>query len=167
MTVHGPVVAAPGSRSSRWRLERTHRPLTPIDRVETLVHYLVACLLLVIAGVVLFQTVAHLIANRNNFPLQVTSAINDLLFVVILMELLRTVVAHLESEDFQLASFLIVGIIAGVRHIVGVGARLTLSGAPSGSAFMRAQIELGVGAAVVLALAVAFLLVGRAAVPRR
>jgi len=95
---------------------------------------------------------------------QVTSGINDVLFVVIVLELLRTVVAHLETEDFQLRSFLIIGIISAVRHILGVGARLTLEAGITDTQFNRAQIELGVSAAVVLALAVSFILISRAGV---
>jgi len=94
----------------------------------------------------------------------VTSGINDVLFVVIVLELLRTVVAHLETEDFQLRSFLIIGIISAVRHILGVGARLTLEAGITDTQFNRAQIELGVSAAVVLALAVSFILISRAGV---
>ena len=93
--------------------------------------------------------------------MQVTSGINDVLFVVIVLELLRTVVAHLETEDFQLRSF---GIISAVRHILGVGARLTLEAGITDTQFNRAQIELGVSAVVVLALAVSFILISRAGV---
>ena len=93
-----------------------------------------------------------------------TSGINDVLFVVIVLELLRTVVAHLETEDFQLRSFLIIGIISAVRHILGVGARLTLEAGITDTQFNRAQIELGVSAVVVLALAVSFILISRAGV---
>ena len=82
-----------------------------IDLIETLAHYLVAVVFLVIVGVVLSRTGVHLVTNRHHFAVQVTSGINDVLFVVIVLELLRTVVAHLETEDFQLRSFLIIGII--------------------------------------------------------
>jgi uncharacterized membrane protein (DUF373 family) len=147
---------------TRLARERRHWPLAAIDRVEDLVHYIVAILLLTVGIVVLARTIEHLIVNRADFALQVTSGINDLLFVVIVMELLRTVIAHLETEDFQLRSFLIVGIIAAVRHIVGVGARLTLSAEQASRAdFERAQIELGVSAAVVLALALGLFLISR------
>jgi uncharacterized membrane protein (DUF373 family) len=149
---------------SRRRLERTHRPLVIIDRLEEVAHYLVALMLLAITGIVLYRSGVHLIENRHHFAVQVTQGINDVLFVVIVLELLRTVVAHLETNDFQLKSFLIVGIISAVRHILGVGARITLTGTPTHEAFVRAQVELGVGAAVVLALAVSFLLINRAGV---
>jgi len=135
-----------------------------IDLIETLAHYLVAVVFLVIVGVVLSRTGVHLVTNRHHFAVQVTSGINDVLFVVIVLELLRTVVAHLETEDFQLRSFLIIGIISAVRHILGVGARLTLEAGITDTQFNRAQIELGVSAVVVLALAVSFILISRAGV---
>jgi uncharacterized membrane protein (DUF373 family) len=148
----------------RARLERRHRPLLIVDRIDDLAHYVVAAMLLIIAGIVLYQGGTHLVENRHHFAVQVTQGINDVLFVVIVLELLRTVVAHLETNDFQLRSFLIVGIVSAVRHILGVGARITLSGTTTHTEFLRAQIELGVGAGVVLALAVSFLLITRAGV---
>jgi uncharacterized membrane protein (DUF373 family) len=149
---------------SRRQLERRHHALVWIDRFETLVHYVVAIVLLAIAMIVLVRTVDHLVENRDDFAVQVTTGINDVLFVVIVMELLRTVVAHLETDDFQLRSFMIIGIISAVRHILGVGARLTLEPETSQTAFNRAQIELGVSAGVVLALAVSYILVSRSGV---
>jgi uncharacterized membrane protein (DUF373 family) len=135
-----------------------------IDRAETLVHYIVAVLLLAISAIVLYRTIDHLIVGRHDFANQVITGINDILFVVILMELLRTVVAHLETNDFQVRSFLIIGIISVVRHLLSVGARLTLNTETSDTLFRRSEIELGVGAAVVLALAVGLVLISRAGV---
>jgi uncharacterized membrane protein (DUF373 family) len=148
--------------SSRDRLERRHKPLVVIDRAEELVHYVVAVLLLAISVVVLYRTVDHLIVGRHAFTNQIIVGINDILFVVILMELLRTVVAHLETDDFQIKSFLIVAIISVVRHILSVGARLTIDTETSDKIFWRSQVELGVGAGVVLALAVGLILISRA-----
>jgi uncharacterized membrane protein (DUF373 family) len=85
------------------------------------------------------------------------------LFVIILMELLRTVLAHFEGGGLQLQPFLIIGIISAVRHILTIGARLTLSGEGSETAFQHSQVELGVEAGVVLALAVGLVLIRRTA----
>jgi uncharacterized membrane protein (DUF373 family) len=133
-----------------------------IDRAEALVHYVVAALLLAISAIVLYRTVDHLIIGRHVYTSQIVNGINDILFVVILMELLRTVVAHLETDDFQVKSFLIVAIISVVRHILSVGARLTIDTETSDKMFWRSQIELGVGAAVVLGLALSLILLSRA-----
>lgn len=151
-----------GTGPRRRRLERIHRPLVVIDLVEELVHYVVAALLLVIVGVVLYRAVDDLITSADVPTIRVAAALNEVLFVVIVMELLRTVVAHLETDDFQLRPFIIIGIISVVRHILTVGARLTLTEEQTETAFRRTQIELGVSAAVVLALAVALLLISRA-----
>jgi uncharacterized membrane protein (DUF373 family) len=160
-----PSLAAPSDhRAIRQRIERLYRPLVVIDRLEDVIHYVVAVLLLGIAVIALYRTVDHLVVNRHDFAVQVTSGINDLLFVVIVLELLRTVIAHLAEGGFQAKSFLVVGIIAAVRHIVDVGARLTLLSSQAGPAFYRSQVELAVGAGVVLALALGLLLISKSGV---
>jgi uncharacterized membrane protein (DUF373 family) len=145
----------------RRLLEQSHKTLVVIDLIEDVMHYVIASLLLVVAGVVLYDTGTTLLANRDNLGLLATDAINDLLFVVIVLELLRTVVAHLESDDFQLRPFIIIGIIVAVRHILAVDARLTLIQKTTDVQFRRSMIELGVSAGVVLALALGLLLVNR------
>jgi uncharacterized membrane protein (DUF373 family) len=154
-------------QSARRRREAGRRPLAVIERLDYLVHYLVAALLLVIAVIVLYRTADHLIVSRHDFVTQVTNGINDVLLVVIVMELLRTVVGHIESSEFQLRPFLIIGIISTVRRIVTVGIQLSLVGGETGAAFRRSQIELGVEAAVVLSLVVGLVLVSRAGVMPR
>ncbi|MEW6325503.1 MAG: phosphate-starvation-inducible PsiE family protein [Nitrospirota bacterium] len=49
---------------------------------------------------------------------------NDLLFVIILLELFRTVVNFLKSRVITLEPFLYVGIIAGLRRILTSGTQL-------------------------------------------
>lgn len=149
------------SASSGRRPKTIHRPHVLVDYVETVVHYLIIFLLLSIAAISVYHTVVRLISTRDDFTLQVTTGINDVLFIVIVMELLRTVIGHLETMDFQLRPFLIIGIISAVRHILTVGARLTLAGSGSQHQFIRSQIELSVSAAVVLALSLGLLLIRR------
>jgi uncharacterized membrane protein (DUF373 family) len=151
----------PGGRSRRYPPELTGRTVAVLDAVEIVVHYVVAFLLLAIAAIVLYRTVEHLVDNRHHFTVQATTGINDLLFVVILMELLRTVVGHLETRAFRVRAFLTIGIISVVRHILSVGARLTLSDEMTETQFRHSQIELGVSAAVVLALALGLFVISR------
>ncbi len=128
---------------------------------EDSVHLVVAIVLMAAAVLVLYQYGHDFLTSGDPFALRVTNVINGLLFVVIVMELLRTVVAHFEFTGFQLKPFLIIGIISAVRHILTVGARESLGASESGSVFQHAQIELGVNAAVVLALVVGLILVRR------
>ena len=141
---------------------RARRPLlAAVEALEDIVHYAVVVILLAVAGVVLWHTGTELLGEHHEFATRVTEAINGVLFVIILMELLRTVLAHFEGGGLQLQPFLIIGIISAVRHILTIGARLTLKGEGSDSAFRHSQVELGVEAGVVLALAIGLVLIRR------
>ena len=126
---------------------------------EDLVHYLVIAALLVLAGMALYKTGIDLLGRNRDLANRVIDGLNGVLFVVIVLELMSTVVAHFEHAGFQLQPFLIIGIISGVRHILTLGARLSLAGQVTGQAFHQSQIELGVEAAVVLGLGFALFLV--------
>jgi Phosphate-starvation-inducible E family len=58
----------------------------------------------------------------------ITKAVNDVLFIVVVLELLRTIVSRLEGGGFQLQPFLVIGIISATRDILTVGAELSLVG---------------------------------------
>jgi uncharacterized membrane protein (DUF373 family) len=85
-------------------------------------------------------------------------AINDILFIIIILEILRTVIARYTDGVFQLQNFLIIGIIAAVRHILTVGASMTLGAEKPRESFDRAVIELGISSAIVVALVFAIFL---------
>jgi uncharacterized membrane protein (DUF373 family) len=85
-------------------------------------------------------------------------AINDILFIIIILEILRTVVARYTDGVFQLQNFLIIGVIAAVRHILTVGASMTLADGKSQVDFDRAVIELGISAGIVVSLVFAIFL---------
>jgi len=135
-----------------------------VQVAEDLVHYAVALVLVAVAGVVLVKSAMDLIEAEGEFAELVTNVINSILFVIIVMEILRTVVAHFDDAGLQLKPFLIIGIISAVRHILTVGAQASLGAAESEHAaedFTHAQVELGVNAAVVIALVLGLVLVWR------
>jgi uncharacterized membrane protein (DUF373 family) len=82
------------------------------------------------------------------------------LFIVVVLELLRTIVGRLEGGGFQLQPFLVIGIISATQDILTVGAELSLAGR-GGMPLGRSMTELAVNAGVVLALSVALVLVRR------
>ncbi len=137
-------------------------PLRLVGYLEDGVHYLVVVLLFVVAGIVLYRTGVTLVHGDEPFPGNVTTVINGALFVIIVMEVLRTVVAHFEKTGFQLQPFLIIGIISATREILSVGARLSLQGEQTSAATRTTLLELGVNSGVVLSLAAALVLVRRA-----
>jgi uncharacterized membrane protein (DUF373 family) len=139
---------------------------------EDLIHYAVALVLIAVAAIVLYHTAYDLATTKQEFATAATTAVNGVLFAIIVIEVMRTVVSHFERGGLQLQPFLIIGIISAVREILTVGARLSLQGAvtvhgvvhePSPSVVHTALLELGVNAAVVVGLALALVLIRRLA----
>jgi uncharacterized membrane protein (DUF373 family) len=128
--------------------------------MEDLAHYAISILLVGMAGYVLYHTAVQMARRSADYATRTTDAINGILLVIIITEILSTVIAHFNEEGFQLKPFLIIGIISAVRHILTIGAQLSV-GADGGPAFYRTQIELGVSAGVALSLVIALLIVRR------
>jgi len=93
-------------------------------------------------------------------PLAVLVLMNDLLLVVILLELFRTVINFLKSRTISLEPFLHVGIIAAVRRILTIGAEMTLQGDISQSRFNQYLFDALVSMGTVLALVIALYFYG-------
>jgi uncharacterized membrane protein (DUF373 family) len=133
---------------------------------EDLIHYAVAVVLMAAAAVVLYHTAVDFVNSKLPFEVAATTAVNNVLFAIIVIEVMRTVVAHFERGGLQLQPFLIIGIISAVREILTVGARLSLEGSthePTTRVIHNALLELGVNAAVVVGLALSLVLIRRLA----
>ena len=129
-----------------------------VERIEEIFHIVLGFCLLVIACVALYFSINRALETTPFFPTGMIQAINDILFIIIILEILRTVVARYTDGVFQLQNFLTIGVIAAVRHILTVGASLTLADGKSQVDFDRAVIELGVSAGIVVALVFAIFL---------
>lgn len=136
-------------------------PLRLIDAAEDLLHVAIGLILFVIATVVLVHAVQDLVHASPLFPGGVITGINNVLFIVIILEILRTVTSHFTKGGFQIKPFLVIGVISAVRHILTVSASLTLEGDGNDRHFRHALTELGVNAGVVLALVIGLVLLGR------
>ena len=138
-----------------------HKLLVPghwVERIEEIFHIVLGVFLLGIATAALYFSVIRVFETTPFFPTGMIQAINDILFVIIILEILRTVVARYTDGVFQLQNFLIIGVIAAVRHILTVGASMTLAYGKTQQEFDRAVIELGVSAGIVVALVFAIFL---------
>lgn len=130
-------------------------PAKLLDTIEDVFHVvLTAILFLVALGAIIF-TVVRLFNTAPFYPVGMLQAINDILFVVIILEIARTVIARFNSGFYQLSRFLVIGVIASVRHILSVGSSLTLSVGKTTEAFERGIIELLVNGGIVVALVLA------------
>ena len=128
---------------------------------ESVMFLAIAVALLVIAVIVFVRGVHDLVLAppHEQFAVTITKAVNDVLFIVTVLELLRTIVSRLEGGGFQLQPFLVIRIISATRDIVTVGAELSLVGGQGRTP--RTMTELGVNAAMVVALSVALVLIRR------
>ena len=154
---------------------------TLVDRGEELVYFIVAGLLLIGAavtcGIAAFSAAQQF---RSGNPLEgIFSLVNDLLLVLIIMEVLRTVARFIRKRQLDVdvedvVPFLVIGAISAARRILAIGAKLSLGEAQhseqagttftaSGSwdRFNQAMIELGVNAGLMLIIAVAVLIIHR------
>jgi len=133
-------------------------PVTFIDKLEDIVHGFLGIVLFIISLLAAGYTLQRLIETRPFFPLGMIQGINDILFVIIILEIMRTVIVRFTDGIFQLDSFLIIGVIAAVRHILTVGASLTMEKEKTTEYFNRSLIEMGVNTGIVLALVFALFL---------
>jgi len=122
------------------------------EGMEEIFHVVLGVFLLGIAVAALIFSVVRVFTTDPFFPDGMIQAINDILFIIIILEIIRTVIARYTDGVFQLQNFLIIGIIAAVRHILTVGASMTLGAEKPQQAFDRAVIELGISSAIVVAL---------------
>jgi uncharacterized membrane protein (DUF373 family) len=86
--------------------------------------------------------------------------ISDLLLVLIIMEVLGTVIHYLKAHATSLRPFIFIGIVSATRGILSIGARLSVEVGITQQDFIRAMIELGINAAVILALGITLKLIG-------
>jgi uncharacterized membrane protein (DUF373 family) len=138
-----------------------------LDRGDSIVYAIVGICFFLAAFFALgysFWDFATAIANPSG-PDSVGKAIiklvSDLLLVLIIMEVLSTVIHYLRSHATSLHPFLFIGIVSATRGILSIGARLSVEIQPPQPQFINDMIELGVNAAVILALGITLKLLGK------
>ena len=137
--------------------------------IERVLYVCVGAILAVMGATVIVQSVR----DMANFDLTGTATgnlafvLNDVLFAIIILELLSTVFTHLFKGGLQLKSFLIIGIISSVRRILVLGAQLSAGSLHGEAVFRRGVTELGVDALVVVALSIALFITRLIPAPKR
>jgi uncharacterized membrane protein (DUF373 family) len=140
------------AKDEKDRVETSILPLKYVDLVEDIFHAVLAIALFAIGVGAFFFSIKRLLETAPFFPNGMIQGVNDILFIVIILEILRTVISRFTDGVYQLDKFLIIGVIAAVRHILTVGASLTLESGKSDTAFERAIFEMGLNALIVVAL---------------
>ncbi|HZS11621.1 MAG TPA: phosphate-starvation-inducible PsiE family protein [Nitrospirales bacterium] len=124
--------------------------------------YITAGLSLLLLGMLIF---AHswfsffVVAQDRGLLVAGLRLLNDLLLVIILLELFRTVVRFLQTEILTLEPYLAVGIIACTRRILTASAELSHLPEVSNDQFYRYLMDVGVNVGVIMVLIIAVFVV--------
>ena len=146
------------------------RPVTSVQRLidrslnaaEDLLYVVLAVLLVAGAAILLGQASYEMVTHLDDGAAEaVKDALESLLLVFILVELLAAIRATIRERKLVAEPFLLVGIIASIKEIVVIAIDAKSDfGAEDGS-FVDAMIAIGVLAGVLLILSIATLLVRR------
>jgi len=140
------------------------RIIPALEGADAVVYSLVGLVFLIAAfGMLDYSLFAFPIAvNNDGFPLAIIALINDMLLVMIIMEVLRTVISYLAERGGSLRPFLLIAAISATRRILAIGASMSIAGDKlTPDRFQQAMIDLGVNAGAILAIAIALYLLGR------
>ena len=138
----------------------------PADRVlrtaENVVYALVGVLLAGGAVLVLGSVAYHMVFDvADGIGKSVTEALDGMLLVFILLELLAAVRTTMREKKLVAEPFLVVGIIASIKEIVVLTLESKEIYDTDNDAFANAMVEIGVLGGVILLLALASFLVRR------
>ena len=149
--------------AEQQRSEPFAKPVDLTLRIaENAVYALAGVLLVASASIVLVSVAYHLVDDLTDGTEQaVTSAVDGLLLVFIVLELLAGVRATITERKLVAEPFLVVGIIASIKEIVVITLQAKETRGQAGDAFEHAIIEIGVLGGVVLVLAAASFIVRR------
>lgn len=95
----------------------------------------------------------------------VLALVHDLLLVIILLELFRTIINFLKTKIITLEPFLYICVIASTRRILTTGAQISYMEELTDSVFYRYLMDLGANVLVIVALVVAVYLARRTSRP--
>ncbi len=146
---------------------RVRHAVTPwLNGADILVYALVGIVFLAGALAMLGYTVVMFFQTvQGNFPQAIITLVNDLLLVMIIMEVLRTVLSYIEEGGASLRPFLFIGAISATRRILAIGAEMSISGETQRQLtredFARRMIDLGINAVVILIIVIALFLLAR------
>jgi uncharacterized membrane protein (DUF373 family) len=124
--------------------------------------YVTAGLSLLLLGMLVFVHAWYIFLARSSHIGLLPAGLkllNDLLLVIILLELFRTVVRFLQTEVLSLEPYLAVGVIACTRRVLTASAELSHQPSTTSEQFYQYLMDVGLNVAVIMVLVVGVFLV--------
>jgi uncharacterized membrane protein (DUF373 family) len=147
-------------------MDKESRPNLWIAWMETLdgLGYITAGFSFLVLGMVVFAHAWYIFVTTFSVGVlpAVLSLIHDLLLVIILLELFRTIINFLKTHVITLEPFLYICIIASTRRILTTGAQIAYLEDLTDKVFNRYLLDMGANVLVIVALVLAVFLVRRA-----
>jgi uncharacterized membrane protein (DUF373 family) len=153
------------SQTERFSRRIEHAIIPILESADALLYTLVGLVFLAAATGMLGYSILAFPENARGaggFPIAVITLINDLLLVMIIMEVLRTVLSYLAEKGGSLRPFLFIASISATRRILAIGAQMSVTGDTlTADRFQQSMIDLSVNAGAILAIATALFLLGK------
>jgi len=163
-TAKHPAASISRAGASKAKLGKRHRVeqrvTGAIERFEESVHLSIAFTLIAIAIVLLVETIWTLLTT-GPFLAAVYTAVGEVLLVLILVEIARTVRMIPDDNGVVVGKLVVIAIVSAVREVLWIGVSPAFAGGGAGNVVEK-PLDLGVSIAAVLGLIVAFVLMRRA-----
>lgn len=125
--------------------------------IDDIIHIAVAILLIFSACFFLYEAGTKLFSLKTASVLEM---IGDLLFVLLIMEILWDVLRYLKRQVFTLKPFIYIGIISSVRGMILVEAKIGLEPL-EGFALFQQLAKIGIFSLIVLVLIICLYILGK------
>ncbi len=154
----------PQHRSTQSEVVR--RTVTPwFFAADTVMYALIGVAFLIgAAGMLGYAAVSFVghVQKGDNFAEAIVGLINDLLLVMVIMEVLRTILSYIEEREVSLRPFLFIGAISATRRILAIGAEMSIHANDfTADEFNRRLADLGANAGVIFAIGLVIYLLAR------
>lgn len=161
------VTAIAQNPTSRWSIFDRAVSGNTVGLMETLdgLGYITTGLSFLVISMVVFVHAWYVFAvsvGSKAVP-AVLGLVHDLLLVIILLELFRTIINFLKTKVITLEPFLYICVIASTRRILTTGAQISYMDDLSDHMFNRYLLDLGANVLVIVALVAAVYLARRVA----
>ena len=124
--------------------------------------YMTAGFSLLVLGMLIFTHAWYVFVTKAGHIGLLPSGLrllNDILLVIILLELFRTVIRFLQTEVLDLEPYLAVGIIACTRRVLTASAELSHLTAMTDTQFYQYLMDVGLNVVVIMVLVVGVFLI--------
>lgn len=135
--------------------DRSDVVLRLLVNFEHVLLYIVAFFLLTVGAAVLVVSTVSALVHHVSWMDRLISTVEGVLLFLIIMEIFVTILTHVSGGRIQLEYFIVIGVIALVRHILSIVVRLTLPTSPVATRQQLWDLIVDAGAAFVLVAALA------------